>query len=1543
VKVSVALFTAAEEMDARRHSWSRAPRVSLLPEQLVLLGYQGTTLVLEQAGRPVPTPLMAGPDPNAEPDQQLKPDADTLSIPDELAWMFDFERALAVGMAFRVDLTQDQATRGFDRLLVLGVRVGASAQEGRRSLEGLLEGHLRSSVGLEILPQGTPTNNTEQAGSGFSAHGDPASGFKAFFKDEPLYTVSSDPLVKRDGQWLADSLGLSHELARKVPNADGRDQERARAMHLALWTGTIGYTMRTMMKPVFAEPDIEATRSFLSRHVLGCGTIPVLRIGPQPYGILPVTAFSRINWLRQNDLPGIVVGHSDLPYLRKLYAILQRIDADWAPLGSRVSHMGATPPGQPAQGSADPHQRLLDVVGLHPSSVEYYPLKIESEAHKFNQLLFVDGSVAVAAMSVEVSTKPQALQLLRDFGYTGTEELDVFKKLYSSSQPRLDGPLIDTPPLSETEKIAPCAGTMNYIEWLLDAARTNIDTLQEETGFDEGKEPRALLYLMLRYALQLSFHLVGAREQVKAGMLPSLAAVTTEPEFVHVKTGVTTSESRYKLLHDPLPGKTGMRVADYISLNLKLLEPELTEQIGALERLADAPTAQLERAFAEHVDCAGYRLDAWKQGLLHWHLERMHLSERQQGGVFLGAFGWLENVRSEQKELTPADLPRDVAAVVNRAGDLPLMRDSKNLGLIHAPSINHATTAAVLRNGYDAHAGAFAVDLSSRRVRLALGILEGIRGGQSIAALLGYRFERHLHDSGSLTVRALVFSLRRKFPLVANKIALGSPHANEAKAQESIAAMNVVDGLKLLAFVETSTVKTYPWGAPDLPAPTDAADGPLIDAAVTHIRDVNDAVADLVLAEGVHQAVSGNFDRAAGTLDAFSKGSYPPDPDVVKTPRTGTKLVLRAAIHLDPDATAPPNATPLAEAEPSLNAWLRDRMPTDTSVGCPVTFTNRLTDAEETIFVSQQDLDLQPIDVVYRLDTSDRAALQFLDNRIIEFVHKTHAVRVDMPIVIAYTTRTPGNVSFFELQALVNSLRMLTVASRPLQPADLVRTNDAHAAEQPAITLPAAPLTTASNELRTVRLPALSAMIAGLPAAPIDAALDAFVTEVSALASYRIPQTGTGFAFEWRMAFYGRLSATLQAVIERFTKNFTDADALLQAYDAAVGLTEEEKLKQLQAIEALVSTSYLDPPPVSSTLYRTEVGAKVTAYQTKLTDLQNIAATRHATVDAFLQALQVEAAVLAPLDRSGLPLTGELDEVERFRNQLSAAGTALVAEVQKRVDTADDLLSTVPLTVDGAQQAAKLLFGEDFQVVSRFYLTEATAADVDAAWTHSKNGALTQYLRDTVGRPFPIDDWLHGTARVREKMAHWENAILLADAFGATAPELRPIQLPHETGAAWLALEIPPPPPPPPGEAPGTLIASDRLLYQAHFANDFDKTKPICGLLVDEWTEVIPQPEETTGVTFHVDRPNSEPPQAWLLALPAVMNGAWSWDELVDAVHDGLGGAKRRAIEPAHIEMTPYSWFLPATFSAYTFPEISISNYLLKNVNVLAAVTLPTS
>jgi len=226
-------------------------------------------------------------------------------------------------------------------------------------------------------------------------------------------------------------------------------------------------------------------------------------------------------------------------------------------------------------------------------------------------------------------------------------------------------------------------------------------------------------------------------------------------------------------------------------------------------------------------------------------------------------------------------------------------------------------------------------------------------------------------------------------------------------------------------------------------------------------------------------------------------------------------------------------------------------------------------------------------------------------------------------------------------------------------------------------------------------------------------------------------------------------------------------------------------------------------------------------------------------------------------------------------------------------------------------------------MVPQLTLPTAAADELANAWQHSASGDLTRYLTDTAGRDFPVDDWIHGVARVRDKLRHWENVVLLGEALGAAQPaELMPLQLPYQAGEPWLALEMP----------EGHQITGDRLLYTGHFAEPYDRTRPVCGLLVDEWTEVIPGVDETTGIAFHYDRPSSEPPQSWLLALSPAAEGAWSWPDLLAAVTDTLEAAKRRAIEPAHVDGTAYGWFLPATVSAYTLPEISISNNLLRNV-----------
>ena len=334
------------------------------------------------------------------------------------------------------------------------------------------------------------------------------------------------------------------------------------------------------------------------------------------------------------------------------------------------------------------------------------------------------------------------------------------------------------------------------------------------------------------------------------------------------------------------------------------------------------------------------------------------------GGIYLGAYGWVEQLRPEGKNLQAVELPADLADVVNAHDTAPLQKDPTNLGLIHTPSINHAATAAVLRNAHVAHSGEISVNISSRRVRSALAILEGMRGGQSLGALLGYEFERHVHDNGPLTVRALVYPMRREYPLAANQIAATATSDGDAK--ESIAAMNVVDGRKLVLHVEQSGADVYPFGNGNLPRRASAEEDAITDA-VRYIRDINDAVADLVVSEGVHQAVLGNYDRSAGVLDAFAKGNTPPEPEVIRTPRSGTTLTLRTAVHLPLAGGNPVPAipiTPLAAAEPSLNRWLAERLPDPGDVAVLVDYVDRTTGSDETATITQVDLGLQPADLL---------------------------------------------------------------------------------------------------------------------------------------------------------------------------------------------------------------------------------------------------------------------------------------------------------------------------------------------------------------------------------------------------------------------------------------------------------------------------------------------------------------------------------------------------------------------------------------------------
>ncbi len=156
VSAAIVIFPKVETKES---AWSRSPRINILPERFVFIGYQGKKATVTELGKPVVLPLIAGPDPKAPEEEQLRHDKATgeIVIPDEMKWMTDFDRAVEVGMGFRIPLDATQAKDGFDRVLVLGVRVSSDEQQARTELETLFRHHSNSRKGFAIVPQGTPT------------------------------------------------------------------------------------------------------------------------------------------------------------------------------------------------------------------------------------------------------------------------------------------------------------------------------------------------------------------------------------------------------------------------------------------------------------------------------------------------------------------------------------------------------------------------------------------------------------------------------------------------------------------------------------------------------------------------------------------------------------------------------------------------------------------------------------------------------------------------------------------------------------------------------------------------------------------------------------------------------------------------------------------------------------------------------------------------------------------------------------------------------------------------------------------------------------------------------------------------------------------------------------------------------------------------------------------------------------------------------------------------------------------------------------------
>lgn len=874
----VASALGVPQFPAPAEPGERVPaRPVLLPGQWLAVGYASEAIIFSVSSRPVAEGLRTAPDPNAPPWEA----SDSGLVTDEgLAWMFDYDRALEAGMAITVPLTGAavQAEDYVDVLLVVGVNAALDPQDAAARLDRLLAVHARTD-GLAFVPQGTPTNNTETVPAGWSAQEQALEDLAARELD-PVAAVPADNAGR-----LASALGLADPTTlRRAAFGNDPERERSRAMLRATFEAVLGTFSRRLLRvgatDALSPASLDALREWCTHWVTGGAALPTLAVGPQPYGVLPVCRST------STDEPASTAEH--------VQHVVSLLIGEWRRASATVPVLDPGRIDTLADGEHETAVATILATQPHPARLflrwmEQYSSLNDIETWFTPAGWFGDWWLAAIDPNLNPNLaspwrEVSALYILASAPSPAEsieEQIDVWQSVYD-----------DLPDIVSALDLG------GMVDDALGAVGTVLGVLE---GWRLRQNPVAFLGLNTYEGV-----LGEVNTELVEGVLSSSSSEWGEEGVIQAR--------------DPSPGHTA---ADYLSDlrqrfedrtttlegsdlseeflasrpllyqlldgTLHLVPDDATENervVAALDVLATCSPEELDWLLRESLGLGAHRLDAWATSIAAERLSRMR--EARPTGLQVGAFGWVVG-------LTP------------RA-------PGSSAGFVHTPSMAHAVTTAVLRSGWLAHGSdeplaPAAVDVRSHRVRAAAWLLEGIRQGQDLGDLLGYRFERALHEQDAdhhiRPVRMKVLA---------------------AAGQADVPPDEPVDGIELLDL--------------DRAGGLDPVDSEL-RTALDEIEAAFDAANDVGLCEAVHQLTGANLDRATAMLDALATGtSDPPELRAPTIPRAGVAVEHRVLVLLDPAAPHPGRgwkATGEREAlAPTLGAWVASLLPDAGTVGFTV-------------------------------------------------------------------------------------------------------------------------------------------------------------------------------------------------------------------------------------------------------------------------------------------------------------------------------------------------------------------------------------------------------------------------------------------------------------------------------------------------------------------------------------------------------------------------------------------------------------------------------
>lgn len=353
------------------------PTSAIMPDRFVFYG--NTTIKVENkerkkkivfAGRKVKRNLKLGVD--LSEDERINPyklnkETGEIEARGGIRWMTDYETAVKSGMAITVPLphNDEQFSKAkFSSIYVLGIKEDSS----ENVLEDFFTGHIYGQSNLEFLKIGTPTNSFDDIISGYNSDEADLEEKRynieikrAYEKSDSLFD-SSKRIFGKGRKRFNDTIGRAN-------SSDNTEIHKAKLvnelMTKILANNFIHYGKNTVLD-CRTKLFLRNIPNFVKNHCFARGVFPPIRVGNQPYGIMPTTAFSKFEFEAQADRLAKEKDPNFLQFARELHQLLKRISDIWTKIKKEkvISFENLT------RGNAQ--KRYIEMMGLTPISVAYY-------------------------------------------------------------------------------------------------------------------------------------------------------------------------------------------------------------------------------------------------------------------------------------------------------------------------------------------------------------------------------------------------------------------------------------------------------------------------------------------------------------------------------------------------------------------------------------------------------------------------------------------------------------------------------------------------------------------------------------------------------------------------------------------------------------------------------------------------------------------------------------------------------------------------------------------------------------------------------------------------------------------------------------------------------------------------------------------------------------------------------------------------------------------------------------------------------------------